>query len=137
MLLCKEKTVLTRCLVVGILLLGSAFGHHALTTDKRALATDQSAPAPQKNRLADTLILLDKQWWEATSKNDVDTMSKILADDWVGTNPACSDWNKKNSLDFYRHARYAEVKILTERRVIRIDEHTAIMTYQVNGRLEE
>jgi hypothetical protein len=71
--------------------------------------------------LADTLILLDKLWWEAASKHDVDTLGTILAEDWVGLTPDGSrpDWNKAMCLDYFRHHRHGDVKFLTERRVVR------------------
>jgi uncharacterized protein (TIGR03067 family) len=65
----------------------------------------------------------------------VDTLSKILADDWV-CNPTGARWTKSISLDHYRRSRYTEVKFLTERAVVRVDEHTAIMTYEVKWRAE-
>ncbi len=113
-------------------MMGSAFGY-------RSLAADKPAPPPQKDRLADTLILLDKQWWEAASKHDVDTLSKIYADDWFGmstspdNNPK-DDFNKTRALESFRRARLTEVQFLTERRVVRLDEHAAIMTYKVKAR---
>jgi RNA polymerase sigma factor (sigma-70 family) len=128
MLLTRVKTALGIGLVVSLLMLGSVVG-------LRAFAADRTTPGPTRDRLADTLILLDKQWWEAASRYDVDTLGKILADDWVG--PSGSNWNRAKSLDHYRRFRYTEVKILTERRVVRVDERTAMMTYEVAWRAED
>jgi RNA polymerase sigma factor (sigma-70 family) len=74
MLLTKVRTVVAISLVLGVLLGGGIFGYHALAADK-------GAASPAKERLEDTLILLDKQWWQAASNYDVDTLAKILADD--------------------------------------------------------
>ncbi len=126
MLMTKIRTVLGVCLVFAVLMFGSVIGY-------RTFAADKTQPAPRKDRLEDTLILLDKQWWEAASKYDVDTLSKILAEDWV-CNPIGAHWTKAISLDHYRRSRYTEVKILTARAVVRIDLHTAIMTYEVKWR---
>jgi RNA polymerase sigma factor (sigma-70 family) len=128
MLLTKVRTVVGIGIVLGFLLVGGVFGYDAFAADK-------AASPPAKERLEDTLILLDKQWWQAASSYDVDTLAKILADDWVG--PTDSDWTKPVSLEHYRNARYLEVTILTERRVVRIDDHTAIMTYEVKWRAED
>jgi RNA polymerase sigma factor (sigma-70 family) len=128
MLMTRLKSVLGTALVLGLLTLGGVFGY-------RTLAAEKAPPEPAKDRLADTLVLLDKQWWEAASSYDVDTLSKILADDWVG--PSGSDWTKAVSLDHYRRFRYTEVTILTERRVVRVDERTAIMSYEVGWRAED
>jgi RNA polymerase sigma factor (sigma-70 family) len=128
MFMSKLKIATGVALVAGTVILGSMFSYGTRAADDRA-----PAPTPQsKDRLADTLILLDKQLWEATSKYDVDTLGKILADDWVG-----ADWNKAYSLEHYSHARYVEVKFLSERRVVRIDEHCAIMSYEVKWRAED
>jgi RNA polymerase sigma factor (sigma-70 family) len=129
MLLTRVRTVLWISFGVGVLLLGSLFGYRTLAADKTPPATD---------RLADTLILLDKQWWEAASRHDVDTMSKILADDWraLGPDPA-ADWTRAISLDYYRRVRIVEVHFLSERRVARVDEHTALMLYDAKWRSED
>jgi hypothetical protein len=124
----KLKAALTVCLVAGLVLLGSVFSYGTKAADRNPAPL----PPPSEDRLADTLILLDKQWWEAASKHDVDTLSKILADDWVGGNS-----NKAACLEHYRHARYVDVKFLTERRVVRIDQHTAMMSYELNWRAED
>jgi uncharacterized protein (TIGR03067 family) len=129
MLMTRVRTVLGVCIAVALLVLGSVLGYRALAADKTATP---------KDRLADTLILLDKQWWEAASKYDVDTMGKILADDWVALGPdPAADWTRAISLDYYRRVRISEVKFLSQRRVNRVDEHTALMTYDVKWRSED
>jgi RNA polymerase sigma factor (sigma-70 family) len=132
MLMTKVKAVLGIGLVLGFLMLGSAFGY-------RTLAADKTAPEPPQDRLADTLILLDKQWWEAASRHDVDTINKIVADDWVAINPddPKADLNKARHLDERRQRRTTDVTFLKERRVIRIDKHTAMMSYEVKWRTAE
>jgi RNA polymerase sigma factor (sigma-70 family) len=133
MFMTKVRITVGIALVLGALMLGGLFGYGTLAADK---------PAPSKDRLADTLILLDKQWWEAASKNDVDTLSKILADDWVGfdrgvsPSPDSPRWTKPASLENYRRWRFTEVKFVKEREVFRIDEHTALMSYEVKWRTE-
>jgi hypothetical protein len=75
--------------------------------------------------------------WEAASKYDVDTLDKIFADDWIGFNAADGQrWTKARGIDIYRHNRYTEVKFLKDREVFRIDNHTAIMSYEVQWRAE-
>jgi hypothetical protein len=124
----KLKTSLAVCVVAGLVTLGSVFAYRTDAADRNPPPVPSTTP----DRLADTLILLDKQWWEAASKYDVDTLGKILADDWVG-----GSWNKTTSLEHYRHARYVELKLLTERRVVRIDERTALMSYELTWRAED
>ncbi len=124
MLLTRTRAVLAMGLVVVALMLGGTVGYHTLAADK-------AAAEPPRDRLADTLIVLDKQLWEATSKYDVDTFDKILADDWTGFNAAGPTWTRAFSLDHYRHWRYTEVKFLKAHEVFRIDKHTAIMSYEV------
>jgi RNA polymerase sigma factor (sigma-70 family) len=127
----RVRMALGICLTVGLLVLGSVFGYHTLGADK-------TAPEPARDRLADTLILLDKQWWEAASRYDVDTLSKILADDYIcftATGPL--RWNKAIALENYRKGRFLEVKFLTEREVVRLDKHCAMMSYEVKWRAED
>jgi RNA polymerase sigma factor (sigma-70 family) len=125
----KLKVAVGVCLVASLVLLGGVFHFRISAADKNP---PPPALAKTEDRLADTLILLDKQWWEAASNHDVDTLGKILADDWVG-----DDRNKATTLEVYRHARYLEVNLLTERRVVRIDPHTAMMSYELNWRAED
>jgi RNA polymerase sigma factor (sigma-70 family) len=127
MLVTKLRTALPVCLMLGLVLFGGMFAYSTSAADQ----DPAPASAGVDDRLADTLILLDKLWWEAASKHDVETLSKLLADDWV-----CGGWKKAASLAHYRQARYVEVKHLTERRVVRIDKHTAMMSYEVTWRAE-
>jgi RNA polymerase sigma factor (sigma-70 family) len=135
MLMIKLKTALWACLGVG-LLLGVVFGY-------RPLPDAHAAAEAAKDRLADTLVLLDKQWWEAASRYDVDTLSKILAEDWVGfdrgiaPSPDRPRWTKAASLENYRRWRFTDVQFVKEREVFRIDGHTALMTYEVKWRAED
>ena len=117
MLISKVKATLGICLVLGLLMMGSAFGY-------RTLAADKPAPEPpKKDLLADMLIMLDKQLWQATSSHDLATFDKLIADDWTCQAPK---WTKANSLELYKHHRYVEVNIVGDRKVYRIDKHTAL-----------
>jgi hypothetical protein len=127
MLMNKVKAALGICLVLGLSMLGSAFGY-------RTLAADKPAPQPpKKDHLADTLILLDKQLWQATSNHDVATFDKLIADDWTCQAPK---WTKATSMELYKHHRYVEVNIVGDRKVYRVDKHTALMSYEVKWRAE-
>jgi RNA polymerase sigma factor (sigma-70 family) len=127
MLMTKVKAALGICLVLGLLMMGSAFGY-------RTLAADKPAPEPpKKDHLADTLILLDKQLWQATSSHDLATFDKLIADDWTCQAPK---WTKAQSVELYKHHRYVEVNIVGDRKVYRIDKHTALMSYEVKWRAE-
>jgi RNA polymerase sigma factor (sigma-70 family) len=135
MLLTKVRTVLGIGVVLAVLLSGGVFAYHALAADK-------ATPPPEKDRLADTLIVLDKQWWQAASNYDVDTLSKLLADDWAGFDrgvwPAADSarWTKAASLENFRRFHFTEVQFLKQREVFRIDEHSALMIYEVKWRTE-
>jgi RNA polymerase sigma factor (sigma-70 family) len=129
MLMTRVKAVLGIALVLSFLVLGGASGY-------RTLAADKTAAEPPPDRLADTLIVLDQQWWEAASRHDVDTMSRLLADDWVGTaaDGPRAYWDKARYLDNRRQTRSTDVTFLTERRVVRVDAHAAVMSYEVKWR---
>jgi hypothetical protein len=61
----------------------------------------------------------------------VETIGKILADDWDCQKPK---WTKADSLELYKEHHYVEVNIVGERRVYRIDKHTALMSYEEKWR---
>jgi RNA polymerase sigma factor (sigma-70 family) len=129
MLTSKLKAALTICLVVAVLALGGTCGYHSLATADGA--PPKPAPLAPPDRLADMLILLDKQLWQATSSHDVETIGKLFADDWDCQKPK---WTKADHLELYKQHRYVEVNIVGERRVYRIDKHTALMSYESKWR---
>jgi RNA polymerase sigma factor (sigma-70 family) len=124
MLMTKVKTTLGACLAVGILALASVFGYQAVAADK---------PAPTKadnNKLRDTILVLDKMWWEAASKHDVDTLDKLMADSFVGVGGNGHRWTKATMLEQHLSFRNYDLKVLSEREVFRVNDHTAILTYE-------
>ncbi len=135
----KVKAVLGGCLVAGVLLLGGAFGYRTLAADKTPAAPPgQKAPAADKppvalceEKLRDTLLVLDKQYWEATSSYDVDTLAKLLADDYIGFSPDGAHWTKPVTLDRYRQVRHINVEFPTGKTVVRLNEHAALLTYEI------
>jgi hypothetical protein len=144
MLRTKLKTVLAICLATGMLLLGSAYGYRTLAADKtpatppeeRTPAADKAPAALCDDKLRDTLLVLDKKLWEAESNYDVDTMAKLLADDHIHFNQSGPPWTKQGALDHWRRGRFTEFSFPTGRKVVRLDEHTAILTYEALWRFE-
>jgi hypothetical protein len=127
MLMNKLKAALATCLVAAVLAVGGTCGYRTLAAD------GESQPPAQPDRLADMLILLDKQLWQATSNLDVATFGKLIADDWTCQDPK---WTRPFALEHYKHQRFVEVKVIGERKVYRIDKHTALMSYEVKWRAE-
>lgn len=140
----KVKMALGACLV-GALLLSSAFGYRSLAGDKAPAApSEKKTPAADKapaalcdDKLRDTLLVLDKQLWEATSSYDMDTLATLLADDYIAFSPDGHHWTKAFCLDHFRHVRHFDVKFPTGRTVIRVNEHTALLSYEVTWRAED
>jgi RNA polymerase sigma factor (sigma-70 family) len=124
MLMTKIKAALGACLAVGILALASVFGYQAVAADK---------PAPAKsdnNKLRDTILVLDKMWWEAAFKHDVDTLDKLMADNFVGLGSNGVRWTKATMLEQHQNYRNYDLKVLSEREVFRANEQTAVLTYE-------
>ncbi len=144
MLMTKLKTALAICFATGLLLLGSAYGYRTLAADKTPAAPpEERTPAAGKapaalcdDKLRDTLLVLDKKLWEAESNYDVDTMAKLLADDHIHFNQSGPPWTKQLALDHWRRGRFTEFSFPTGRKVVRLNEHTAILTYEVLWRFE-
>jgi hypothetical protein len=100
------------------------FGYQAVAADK---------PAPTKadnNKLRDTILVLDKMWWEAASKHDLDTLDKLMADSFVGVGGNGHRWTKATLLEQHQSFRNYDLKVLSEREVFRVNDHTAILTYE-------
>jgi uncharacterized protein (TIGR03067 family) len=99
--------------------------------DQTAPAVENSLAGPSEIKLREKLLTLDKQFWEATSNYDVETLAKLLADDYIGFSPDGHHWTKKFTLERYGQSRFVNVQFPTERSVIPLNEHTAILSYEV------
>jgi RNA polymerase sigma factor (sigma-70 family) len=119
----KLKAARGVCLAISlIVMLGSALGY-------RALAADKEPTNKEQGKLRDTLLVLDKQFWEASSKHDVGTLNKLIADDYLGIGSG-TRWTKKAILQQHREFRTGDLKLVTDREVIRLTEHAALLTYE-------
>jgi hypothetical protein len=92
---------------------------------------DKGLAAPAQDKLTDTLLRLDKQFWEAASNYDVDSLAKLLADDYIGFSPTGNHWTKKITLERYGQSRFTNVKFPSGRFVTRLNEHTVLLSYEV------
>jgi RNA polymerase sigma factor (sigma-70 family) len=124
MLLTKLKSLAVGFLTVAfVLAVGSAVGHRLMADDKTA--TDAKA-----DNLRDTLLVLDQQFWQAAAKHDVETLGRLLANDYFGLGTDDTRYTKRTLLESYRQFRSTDLKVTTEREVVRIDDRTAILTYE-------
>jgi uncharacterized protein (TIGR03067 family) len=116
--------------IVGVAIVGFGKASRA-PAQERAPAADNPPTTSSDDKLRDTLLALDKQYWEATSNYDVDTLAKLLSDDYIGFSPDGHHWTKKFALERYRQTRHINVQFPTGRFVIPLSEHTAILSYEV------
>jgi RNA polymerase sigma factor (sigma-70 family) len=124
MLLTKLKNLVIGSVTVALVLaLGSAVGH-------RLMADDRTSVEAKAGNLRDTILVLDQQFWEAAAKHDVETLGRLFASDYLGLGNDGIRWTKPALLDQHRQFRLAERKFTTAREVVRINEHTAILTYE-------
>jgi RNA polymerase sigma factor (sigma-70 family) len=123
MLLTKLKSLSVGFIAVAfVLALGSAVGH-------RLIADDKTAGDAKAGNLRDTLLVLDQQFWQAVSKHDVETLGHLMAGDYFGLGTDDTRYTKASLLESYRQFRSTDLKVTSEREVVRIDERTAILTY--------
>jgi hypothetical protein len=124
MFVTKLRTVTALCLTVGlVLMLGTGWGYSTFAADK-------PKAEKQTDNLRDTLLVLDKQFWEAGAKHDVDTLNKLIAHDYLGIAADGTKFTKDATLHNYRAMRTADLELTTARDVVRINEHSAVVTYQ-------
>src|SRR6516162_7387258 len=122
-----KKVTKLKSLAVGfitvacVLALGSAVGH-------RLMADDKASAEVKAGNLRDTLLVLDQQFWEAASKHDVETLGRLFASDYLGLGTDGTRFTKPALLEQHRQFRLNALNVTTEREVVRIDEHTAILT---------
>jgi hypothetical protein len=111
------------CLTMGFVLTVGTFWNVPASADQ------PSNTKPQGN-LKDTILLLDKLFWEASSKHDIDTMSRLLANDYQGNGSDGVKWTKTSLLDHTKEVRKTDLQYTTEKEVVRINDKTAILTYE-------
>jgi RNA polymerase sigma factor (sigma-70 family) len=122
MLLKKFKAAAAYLAITLILMLGSAMGF-------RTLAAENEPTNKEQGKLRDTLLVLDKQFWEASSKHDIETLNKLIAADYlgIGTNQR---WTKTALLQQHKDFRTGDLQLVTNREVIRLSEHAALLSYE-------
>ena len=87
-----------------------------------------------RDALRDTLLLLDKQFWEASSKHDIDTLKKLIADDCIFLVPNLSRWGKAEWLDHMRQVRSSDPQF-GEVQFVRLGTGAAILAYHARWKV--
>jgi RNA polymerase sigma factor (sigma-70 family) len=85
--------------------------------------------ADADKKLLATLLVLDKQWWEASGKQDRDTLDRLLADDYVAL-VGSARYTKADSLRIMRHQKPADWKVTSPVEMVRLNEKAAVLTYE-------
>ncbi len=126
MFLTKLKTGVLLLIALGFLVLAGGVLTHELSADEGT----QSEIG--KSSLRDTLLVLDKQFWEASAKHDLDTLKRLVADDYQGIGHDGTRWNKAALLQQMSEVRTGDLKVLTDREVLRAGPQAAILTYEAS-----
>jgi ketosteroid isomerase-like protein len=126
MLQLRQKALAFFCVVGALAVLLAGFlGYGGFAADKRR--EDGGS-----EMLRSTLLVLDKQVWEAMSSHDIDTLRKLFADDYTGLTPDGTRWTKAAILEQAARVRTGDLKLLTEREVFRVHPQAAILTYDAS-----
>jgi hypothetical protein len=94
-----------------------------------SLGAEEPDSGSEPGKLRDTILALDDHFWDATSRHDVETLSRLFADDYYGIGGDGSRWTKASILNQHRMARLGDLKRTSKREVIRIGEHAVLLTY--------
>src|SRR6185295_7018248 len=100
--------------------LGGFLGYGPATADQPAKL------APKEEKLRDTLLVLDQQFWEAASKHDVNTLDRLIAVNYTGIGGEGTHWNKQSILEQHRQFRTAYLQITSEKEVVRVSADAAM-----------
>jgi hypothetical protein len=87
-------------------------------------------PPRDAGGLRDTILVLDKQFWEAAGAHDVETLGRLVAAEYVGFTPDGTRWDRESVLEQHRRVRTANLQVTREREVIRVSEDAAILMYE-------
>ncbi len=126
MFVTKLKSITLALVAVVFLILTAGVLTHELS------AGDGPAADAAKGSLRDTLLILDKQFWEASSKHDLDTLKRLIADDYHGIGHDGTRWNKTGLLQQMSEVRTGDLKLHSEREVLRVNAQAAILTYEAS-----
>ena len=78
----------------------------------------------------DTLLVLDRQFWEASARGDVDTIGRLFADDYLGIDQEQNRWTRAALLEQYRAVRTSDLRRAGDPEVIRLGDDSAVLTYE-------
>src|SRR5262249_459271 len=130
-----KAMLMTKLKVAGIgavlglfLLLGGVVG-------RGVPAADKPPASKEAEKLRDTILVLDQQFWEAAGKHDTDPLNRLIAADYVGLGHEGVRWTKAAILEQYKQVRTDGLKRTTEREVFRVHKHAAILTYEAKFRV--
>jgi RNA polymerase sigma factor (sigma-70 family) len=143
MLLNKLKSGLAVLAVIAFIaaLAGLALGSLGVSgrrtphETKTAAATDKVPTDKGAQRIRDKILVLDNQFWEAASKHDLETLSKLVADDFVSLTPDGTRWTKAMLLEQHKRVRTGDLKIIGEREVFPVHPKAALLTYEFTYRI--
>jgi RNA polymerase sigma factor (sigma-70 family) len=132
MLLTKLRTALVMVLAVVALGWGGAFVWHAHADDRASpngsSGEEKPGKKPEQDHLRNTLLALDKHFWEASAKGDAEELAKFLADDFVSVS-ILGKYDKTSNLAACKRYRLADWAI-HDPEVIHVSKDTAVVTYR-------
>jgi RNA polymerase sigma factor (sigma-70 family) len=120
MFMSKLKTAVGLGLVLLLVL--------ASVTAFRTQASATTATGAAEDKLEDTILVLDKQFWEAAAKHDVDSLDKLLADNWVGLDIHGTKWTRPAILKWYATHRLTDLHLASAKEVFRVNKTTVLVT---------
>src|SRR6516162_7253383 len=94
-----------------------------------SLAADEPRGGSQSGRLRDTILVLDDHFWEAASRHDVESLTRLFADDYYGIGNDGTRWTKATILEQHRAARLGDLSRTSAREVIRVGEGAVLLAY--------
>jgi hypothetical protein len=80
-------------------------------------------------KLLNTLLVLDKQWWEACAKADRDTLGRLLADDYVALTYG-RRMTRADTLKRLGPGQAADHKVTSPVEMVRLNEQAAVLSYE-------
>lgn len=99
----------------------------ALAFLRVAPAAPAQPPAPAEDERA--ILQLQREWWDAVLRRDVDYLDKLLLDDWVFTNGRGEmNRNKAEELAEVREGAVRYTRFENSDLVVRVHGDTAVLT---------
>jgi RNA polymerase sigma factor (sigma-70 family) len=135
MLLGKLKLAVAVLLAIGALGIGaSALPYRTEAAEPPSPVSKSAVSTQDQGNLKETVLALEKRAWEALTKQDIDALRALLADDYTGSDTRGEIESKARSLAWMVSFRVVDSE-MKKVKVVVLNATSAIVTYEIRYKI--